>query len=41
MKNLQNVDEETRKVLDKHEEFGDITIIGNFDDPEWTVEPPK
>lgn len=41
MKNLKNADEETRKIVDKHWEVGEITVLGNFDEPDWIVERSK
>jgi antibiotic biosynthesis monooxygenase (ABM) superfamily enzyme len=39
MEKLKHVDPEARAILDKHKEFGDVSVVGNFDEPEWVVGP--
>lgn len=41
MTNLKNSDEDTRKIIDEHWEIGEITVLGDFDEPAWTVEHLK
>ena len=31
-RNLEKVDPQTREILDKHKRYGDITVIGAFED---------
>jgi len=38
MAELKGMDQEMQEILSRHEEFGDITVIGAFEDPEWRVE---
>lgn len=33
-------DETVRRILDKHARTCEITVIGEFEDPEWQVVPP-
>jgi len=37
MENLKKVDQKTRVTLDRHRQFGDVTLIGSFEDSEWEV----
>ncbi len=32
--------DEVRRIISEQAEFVDVRVIGEFDDPEWVVEPP-
>lgn len=32
--------ETVRKIMEKHARHCDITVIGEFEEPDWKVEPP-
>ena len=40
MKSLRN-DPAILEILDRHLEFGELSIVGEFEDPEWSVVPPR
>ena len=40
MKTLSS-NEVTRKLITKHELFGDIRVVGEFEEPTWIVDPPS
>jgi len=33
-------DDEARRIIAEQAEFVDVRLIGEFEDPEWVVEPP-
>jgi len=41
MNNLSRIDDQTRRIVDRHKDLADLTPIGAFDDTEWVVMPPE
>lgn len=39
MARLANADLTTREIISKHREFGDLRLIGEYEESEWAVEP--
>jgi heme-degrading monooxygenase HmoA len=39
MERLAKADLATREIINKHREFGDLRLIGEYEEPEWIVEP--
>ena len=37
----QEPDERVRRIIAGQAEFVDVRVIGEFEDPEWVVEPPS
>lgn len=36
-----NQPDEVREIIAREAAFVDVRVIGEFDDPEWTVDPPR
>lgn len=41
MESLKRADHATRVLLHRHEDFGKVNVIGEFEDTGWTVNPPE
>ena len=35
-----NPSDEVRRIISEQAEFVDVRVIGEFDDPDWVVNPP-
>lgn len=39
MKELERADPQTKEIIEKHKEYGEINILGAFDEPPQSVDP--